>query len=703
LSRRRHAPRPILPGAVAALLAAAAGQARADGISELAGLLDEPVVSTASKAAETAQLAPATVSVVSGDDLRRFGIDSLADAINFLTTGMIAEPSFGTPEIGARGVLLTTDYGNHVLILLDGHPLNEPWDGAAYYDWSVGIPLDLVDHVEVILGPGSVLYGSNAMLGVINVITRRAQDYPGLHLGAEGSLPRAGHAFAGLGLPVGPGGEKGGLTVGLDYLRSSGPRERYDAQPYGGVDWGGVATHRQLEIPSALARLAAGDLVLAARAAASTRRATQIMGDFDDPGNFERDRWWSLEASWGRALGRSLHASARAYLDWYDYVAFEPWTASIDCLEGQERCAYRLLGRSRWAGAEVSATWDWLADGRLVTLLGAEARRIEVDSSVTYRDLDGGPDAVTSVFDRGGSVLAAYVQQTLNPASWLSVNAGVRLDRVSEVGSHLSPRVAAVVPTWPGGTVKGVYSEAFRAPSFYERFYGDHTNELQAEALRPEVVRSLEALVEQHLGAQRLRLSAFRSFWHDLVVQIPATDEQVTQAIARGQLVPDATGVTLYANAARVESYGLSADWEGSGLGRRLRYGASITAARSWLEGGGGRLPAAGGLFGNAHASWDLGAGLPTLALAVRGVSRRPVAGTDYSPPPTAPAQLEGLAAVSGPIAGGLSYRLAADRALTGRSPYAVGPTREPANGLGYQPVLPVPTWRAMLGLRYDR
>jgi len=226
-----RSPAALLLGPLAALLAAGAEPAHADGIAELAGLLNEPVVSTASKAAETAQLAPATVTVVSGDDLRRFGLDSLSDAINYLTTGMIAEPSYASPEIGVRGVLLTTDYGNHVLFLLDGHPLNEPWDGTTYYDWSVGFPLDLVDHVEVILGPGSVLYGSNAMLGVINVITRRAQDYPGLHLGLEGSLPAESHAFLGYGLPLEQGGREGGLTPGLDYLRSWGPRERYAIQP----------------------------------------------------------------------------------------------------------------------------------------------------------------------------------------------------------------------------------------------------------------------------------------------------------------------------------------------------------------------------------------------------------------------------------------------------------------------------------------
>src|SRR5690242_9084822 len=90
---------------------------------------------------------------------------------------MVTQNPLHSVEVGARGVLLTADFGNHVLLLLNGQILNEQWDGTAYFERGAAIPWELIDHIEVILGPGSVLYGSNAMLGVINVVTRRAQDY----------------------------------------------------------------------------------------------------------------------------------------------------------------------------------------------------------------------------------------------------------------------------------------------------------------------------------------------------------------------------------------------------------------------------------------------------------------------------------------------------------------------------------------------
>jgi outer membrane cobalamin receptor len=693
-------PRALLP----ILSLAAALPAAADDVSDLAGLLNEPVVTTASKAAETAGLAPAMASVFTSDDLRRHGIDSLHDAINLLAMGMLTEPAHATPEIGARGVLLTGDYGNHVLLLLDGHAVNEPWDGTAYYDWTAAIPLDAVDHVEVILGPGSVLYGSSAMLGVINVITKRARDHAGLHLEGEGAFPAGGRASAGYGAPFTIGDRAGGITAAFEYVQQRGPRLSYERQQYDGVDWGGDATHRRLDVPSGFARLVLGELDVGLRAALSRRAATQILGDFDDPDNYERDRWLSADARWGTRLPGALRLGARLYGDLYDYFAHQPWTAAVDCLEGQDRCAYRQLGQSRWVGAELSLTRDWWGDGRVVTLLGGEGRRVQVRSTLDYPDLDTGATTRISSYTEATTVTAAYLQQTIHLRRF-SANAGLRFDHDPALGSHLSPRAALTVPAWKGGTVKAIYSEAFRAPTFYERFSSDPTQQLQATDLRPETVRSVEAIVEQRLGAQRFRLGGFRTWWRDLVVSVPATDAQVADAVADGRLNEGATGVYLYANASRVESWGVNADWEGTGHGQRLRYGASFTAARARAVDGDGetKLPAAAQLFGNARVSYHLGGRLPTLALAVRAVASRPVAGTDYDPPPAAPGLVQARVAVSGPAGRGLSYRLALDWASADQTAYGVGPDRSPDNGLGHQPLQPLATFRAMAGVRWDR
>jgi outer membrane receptor for ferrienterochelin and colicins len=316
-----------------------------------------------------------------------------------------------------------------------------------------------------------------------------------------------------------------------------------------------------------------------------------------------------------------------------------------------------------------------------------------------------GTSTWVSSYDKNDATVGAYLQQTLQPARWLSVNAGVRLDHDSQPGAHLSPRVAAVVPAWEGGTVKAIYSEAFRAPTFYERFFTDGLTQISAPDLKPETVRSVEAVLEQRVGAQRLTLSGFHTWWNDLVLLVPATTAQIAAATASGALDPNAVSVTTYANASRVNSYGVNAGFEGSALAHRLRYGATLTWAHSQQESDGDMtlLPAAAQLFGNLRSSYELGASLPVLAVAARFVGPRPLSGTNFSPLPDAKPQVELHGAVSGPIGGGLAYHLSASWALADTTAYAVGPLRDPQPGYASQAVLPLPRFQAWAGLRYDR
>jgi len=296
-------PSRALGAPVLAALALAGGcllgrAARADDSSDLNALLTESIVSTPSRSSETATTAPATSSVITASDLQRWGIHSLDEAINYLALGMVTTNPLQALEIGARGVLLTADFGAHVLVLVDGHAINEPWNGTAYVDRGLGVPLEMIDHIEVVLGPGSVIYGSQAMLGVIQVVTKRARDSAGYRVTLEGGLglptehggsflgpslsssylDRVGTSYrigAGLGREFSLLGKPAELTLNVEYFRQDGPSFEFGPQAYGddaitgqpksfgprgtpGV-WGGV-THDSyyVEVPAAHARTIAG-------------------------------------------------------------------------------------------------------------------------------------------------------------------------------------------------------------------------------------------------------------------------------------------------------------------------------------------------------------------------------------------------------------------------------------------------------------
>jgi outer membrane receptor for ferrienterochelin and colicins len=715
------------------------GAARAADTSDLEGLLDQPVVSTASKTAESSSAAPAVVTTITAEDLRRYGVRSLNEAINYLSLGMVTTNPLHAVEIGARGVLLTTDYGNHVLLLVNGHALNEPWNGTAYFERGAGVPLELIDHIEITLGPGSVLYGTQAMLGVINIVTKRAKDYSGIHLIAESELATSIRGAAGAGLEWTLFGRPGELTLQFEYYAQSGPTFTFGPQNYGldavtgqpkrfspdgeatGI-WGGEADKSYTtRVPSLYARLLYGDFELNVRAG-TYRRSTPYInhinkpgGDFNDPASYELDRMVSLDLRHRKAFSPTFDLQSRLYGDFYDYSANLVSSAAEDCLEGQDRgCKRVLLGASQWGGLEVQGTLDWTRDGSFPTLIGIDGRLRSVGSSLDISDRVSG-DVVSGLgaFEESNGTFAAYIQQKARFTSWLDINAGARADFFPGFGGKLSPRAAVVVTPWRGAALKAVYAEAFRAPSAYERLFFDPRGLIASPSLGPETVRSIEGSFEQRAGAQRVLFGVFRSFWRDMVLQSTVTAEELAAAEAAGQLVPGLSPdeVFHYKNVASIDSFGFNAAFEGSLLDQRLRYGVQLTSSLTRRDDGAGAGPTpltvGPQLFGNARVSYDLEGRLPILGLAFQLLGPRPADRAfdgHFTPPPYVPPHTEMRATVSGPFPWlvGLSYRLSANVAFGDKGPYVIGPIQSATPEHPQAELSPVDRFRVALGLQYD-
>jgi len=676
--------------------------AYADDVEELHRLLGENVVSGASKAVETASDAPATTTNITAEDMRRYGIRSLDEAINFLGMGLVTQNPLHSVEIGGRGVLLTADFGKHVLLVVDGHVMNEPWNGTAYFEQGSAIPIDLVDHIELVLGPGSVLYGGSAMFGVINVVTKRAAAMRGFKAVGEVSaspeqskgrftsfapsrLGLVQRGFVGFGQELRLFGLPASFVAGAEIYNQNGPSFTWGPQEVEGeggapVDfgpktapgvWGGRTRDQyRTTVPSIYARATLGDFSLAARVGSYRRRTpyvndfNQWLSDFDDGRNYESDRWLSLDAQHRARFGK-LHTFVRLYADSYVYNQYSPSSAPACGVPTEGACALSALGASRWAGAELQATYDWLGDERLTTMLGADTRVRHIRASTDTLDDAGalvGVDGRKQVTEVAAS---AYAQQRWTPIPILHLNAGARYDHDPRGGDRLSPRAAVAVDTWRGGVLKTVYSEAFRAPTFYEAYYAG-PEQRAPQNLRSEVVRGVEASVEQKVGAHRLLMGVFRTRWRDMITLTEIEGE----------------GLYEYRNSASIENYGYNARVEGT-FGD-LRYGASITGARTTrdAEGGHAPLPAAPQLFGNARVAYALPGPLPTVALASTFVGRRladRALDGEFVPPPAAPASLDLRLVVSDRLARlpGLSYRVALDWVSGTRVPYVAGPIQQ--------------------------
>jgi len=675
--------------------------------TDLEGLLETTVVSAPSKTAESASLAPATSVVLTAEDFKRYGIRSLDEAINFLGRGMVVEKEYQTGEIGARGVLLTSDFGSHVLLMVDGHVLNEQWSGTAYFDRTTAVPFELIDHIELVLGPGSVLYGSNAMLGIVHIVTKRAKDFQGVHVYADGeaSLGAPGRTMrgaAGFGRQFRFGETPAELVLEAEYFTQSGPTFDFGPQDYGpdavtgqtrdfdvnpadrkyppGI-WGGRGNDAYyMRAPSAYLKVRVGDVELATRAAVSKRAESTDSGNFDDPDSYQIDRWLHGDLKHTLQASAFVKLSTRLYADAYDYNQYWTSNGADDCLEGQDNgCLWRLRGAASSVGLEPQLTLDWLEDGRLVTLVGLDGRIKRIRSDVNYYDnitgVSPGPIGPYSPTEMG---LAAYVQQTYWATRGLGFNAGARLDVDERYGSTALPRAAVVLMPWHGATVKGIYSEAFRAPSAFDIYYFDPTTQIPGgKSLQPERVRSGEAAFEQHLGSQVLEFSLYLSRWRDLLLGAPASDEAMAAALARGELMKGIDEVVQVQNVSSITSYGIDLGYRGSMAAGRLNYAIGITEAfarREEPDGTRARLAVMPHTFGNARIAYDLAGGLPTLAVAGRYVPRRPMNDYPHETGEFADAAVELRLNVSGPIARtGLSYGVGATFLSAKTGAYSVG------------------------------
>jgi outer membrane receptor for ferrienterochelin and colicins len=718
---------------------------------ELEALMSQAIVSTPSKDAEASMTAPASSSIITAEDLRVHGLRSLNEALNYASLGMVTTTLEHAVEIGARGVLLSGDYGNHVLLLIDGVPSNEPWNGTAYFERGAGVPFELIDHIEVTLGPGSVMHGGQAMLGVINVVTKRARDYDGLHVIVEGDTtapvsddgrlrlsPLSGYAAgyrlaAGFGRAFQLAGLPAELTVQLERYRQDGPSWQLTPQLYGDDavtgrpkdfgprtppgQWGGL-THNAgfTDAPAAYLKLRVGELEATARASMYTRSSpfmtslVNIGDDFDDPDNRERDRFLQLGLAYRRTLSARLSLSARAYGLLNQYHWFSRRSAAEECPEGaQAGCERTLIGNGRSGGADTRLSIDEPELGGS-TMLGVDARlrraasELSVVDRITREKLPFAND-----YARTDGLVAPYLQQAVSPLHWLDINAGLRFDHDTRFGGKLSPRAALGVTPWRDGRIKAIYAEAFRAPTAYELNYTDVNQQIAAPSLKAETVRSMELSFDQQFGAHRVLFGVFRSTWSDIVVFRTLQPDELSAAIERGALAASTSEASVYDNRGRLKSFGYNAAYEGV-FAQRLRVAANLTSAHSHVDegDGSGSQPMTVGptFFGNARVSYEAGGYWPIPALAMTYQARRPADRAfdgGFSKPPYAPPDLQLRLTFSGevPQPRGLRYRLSGTYEAAAHGPYVVGPYLYAVDASTQAALSPQRRLSAFLGFEY--
>jgi outer membrane cobalamin receptor len=436
-------------------------------------------VSGASRTLEFVEEAPSSVTIVPRQEIRLMRYPTIAEALRGVP-GVYSWDDRSYASLGFRGLGRLGSYGNRVLVLLDGHPLNDDWIGSSYVGYDGRVTLDDLERIEVVRGPGSVLYGTNAFSGVVNLVPRGLAEKSGteLSLGTSGD----GVATARVRGDARFGAESG-VWSSASIARSQG-RDFFFPEfvPITPPEVAGYARDAD--------GFEAG--TLEGRATASWFTATWYFqvhdkrlptGEFDtllaDPRTKQRDTRAALELKAEPRLTNELKSLTRVHLNHYRFRggyprAEEDGGLEVDRFEGS------------WVGAEQRL--EWKASEAFSLTVGAEGQ-VHFDVHQEARDEDGTFLDEEHPYELG----AAYALADVRPRPGLRFSAGARLDTYSTFGESLNPRAAVIFEPYAGGNLKLMGGKAFRAPSVYELYYNDGgRTQVASTDLGPENIYSLE-------------------------------------------------------------------------------------------------------------------------------------------------------------------------------------------------------------------
>jgi vitamin B12 transporter len=484
------------------ILAVASGDAQDSSPTQTPPLRHDVVV-TATRLETPLREVASAVTVLTRTDLERTKKTTVLDVLRD-TIGLAVVRNGGPGS--ASSVLIRGANSEHVLILLDGVPLNDPINPSRSFDLA-HLTLDGIERVEILRGPQSTLFGSDALGGVINILTARGAGKPALSLRASG-------------------GSYGSFVGGADVRGSSGPihyafglsRESTTGVSAASTGYPGNSEkdgYRNWTLAgrAGLALSGGTEIDLIVRGVSARTDIDAFGGPYgDDPNSVQQ-----YSSGFARAQARTLFAGGRGESKFgFSYIRS---SRDNDNPVDPAHPSDSETGRFRSSRARLDWQNNLFVQEAHTLSLGAELER-ETGESNYLSESAFGP--YESIFpgrraDRAG----IYLQDQFHFGGAFFATAGLRLDVHSRTGTSLTYRFApAYIIERTGTKLKATIGTAFKSPSLYQLFApGTFWGPIGNMSLSPEESLGWDAGVEQTLAAGTVLLGAvyFRSDFRNLI------------------------------------------------------------------------------------------------------------------------------------------------------------------------------------------
>ena len=468
-----------------------------------------PVVVTATRSAMPGDRVPASVSVLTGDELRREGIVSVAEALRQVPGVALAQSaSYGS----AASVFIRGGESKFTKVLVDGVPVN---DAGGAFDFS-SLTTDNVERIEIVRGPSSVLYGSDAVAGVVQVFTRRGTR------GMHGELTVRGGGFRTSDLE---GALRGAATPGnaaLDWSLGAARHRTNGYQAFNSAFRDNTASalvHGALGRADGQLSVRYGDIAL--------HFPTDGSGQVVDSNAVHREDRLAVGAAGGLRLSDALALRANvASNDVHGVTDDQPDSPADD-----QGYYYSTADRTRRRSGDLRLE---LALPRASQLTVGGQVEHEWQASATTSNF--GPNGFTASRRTSG----VYAQLLLEPSDRWTSTLGGRFEHNERFGDFWTWRAAASTRIVDGTRLRASAGTAFREPTFLENYGSDFV--IGNPALSPEQSLSVDAGVEQRFGSiGRISVTWFANSFRNLIDYVYSATEPNYFNLARTR----ASGVEL--------------------------------------------------------------------------------------------------------------------------------------------------------------
>jgi len=459
----------------------------------LEDLMEMNVVYGASKHMQTSKEAPSSITIVSREEIQTYGYRTMAEVLTSLR-GFNLTYDRNYQYIGVRGLGNPGDLSARILVLVDGIRVNEGSIGGVLLGHGFPVDIDLIERIEVIRGPASSLYGTNAMLGIVNVVTREGYQINGVEVQVGAS------SYGGLSARLTGGYE---TESGLDLLISGrlgevAGQDHY-IEEFDYPDWNnGVFEDGDREAwHSLFGKATYGGLTLEALYAWRSKQnpMAPVGVIFNSNEAMTEDQQTTFSARYKTKLADKIDLSSQVY---YQHFAYDgQWPYDFD-YEGNP-LDYVDLYIDKFRGKRLTADLD--LSGRFlgdhVLAIGAEYQNnFQMDMSA----IDDNPYYEWYSFEQSPTNWGVYALTELHVVKGLLLNLGVRHDEYTSFGGSTNPRLALVGEPIEDTVFKALYGTAFRAPNAYEISAGEFEGTNANLTLIPEEIETFELIWEQGLG-----------------------------------------------------------------------------------------------------------------------------------------------------------------------------------------------------------